>query len=388
MKKIAWGLVAVLIVAGLALVVVKRRREKNSAPTLKTLPIAVRAARVTSGRVYETRHVLGTVIGADESMVTPRIMAQVLAVKVREGDRVKKGQVLVLLDPREIRDAVDQAKSGLAAARVNAAAAHTAFLAQRDATARDKKLYKARAISKEQWDRSNAAEAAASARYQAAMAAVKVAKLRVDQAVTRLGYTRLKAPFDGVVSARLKDPGDLATPGRPVLKVVRSGAIRVRASLPANDFTALRVGMKVTVYDKQRSVNARVSRVFPAMGRSHLTTFEADLDRPPPGFVSGAPVGVDLHIAGAKGLKVPADALLEGAKGSFVFVVRAGRVHPTRVKVLGRSLDAAVIQGRGIQANDLVVTGRPSRLMTLFEGERAEVVGTVSASAQQGRAGQ
>jgi len=374
LKTSIWILVGIAIVAGLAMMVRKRTNEKNNAKLIKPIPVSVNAAAVVNGKVNKSIHVLGTVIGMDEAMVAPRIMARILEIRVREGNKVKKNEVLAVLDAREIEDAVSQTRAGLEAARAGAAAAHTGFLAVRDATARAKKLFRAKAISKEQWDRAGAANAAAQARFEAAKAAVIVAKKRVDQAFTRLGYAKLKAPFDGLVAARLKDPGDLAVPGRPVLKLVRGHAIRVRAQVPANDFTALKVGLGVRISTSAQSVEAKISRVFPAMGRNHLAAFEADLASPPTGFVSGTPVGVDIDISGATGMKVPVDALLDGEKGSFVFVVKNSVTHPVKVTVLGRSLDNAVIGSKELHIGDMVITARPSRLMTLYKGELVELV--------------
>ncbi len=377
MKKLGWILVIVLIVIGLVAVRMKRMHEKESAPLVKIVPPAVQVATVAEGRVVHTRHVLGTVIGSDEAEVAPRIMGRVLGVRVREGAMVKAGQLLAVIDPREIQDAVAQAEAEVAAAREALTAARSAYDAQHAATARDKTLFEAKAISQEQWDRSRAADEAAAARLEAARSQVTVAEKRLDQARTRLGYTRLTAPFDGVVSARLGDPGDLAVPGRPLLKMVHARGVRVRAEVPAEDFTTLRVGQPVTLSLGDMTVQAAVSRVFPAMGKAHLATFEVDLSEPPAGFVSGATVGVDLELQGAEGVRVPADALLDGENGSWVFKVVDGAVHPVKVTILARSLDDAVVQG-GVAVGDSVVVARPSRLMTFADGAKVTVVGTES----------
>ena len=373
MKKLGWIIVVILIVVGLVAVRMKRMHEKESAPLVTIVPPAVQVAPVAEGRVVHTRHVLGTVIGSDEAAVAPRVMAQVTDVAVREGAAVRKGQLLAQLDPRELQDAVAQAEAGVQAAKEGLAAAETAFQAQHDATARDKKLFEAKAISQEQWDRSRAADKAMAARLEAAKAQLEVAGRRLDQAKTRLGYCRLTAPFDGVVAARLADPGDLAVPGKPLLKIVRHSGVRVRADLPPEDFTFLKVGQPLVLVLNDVTVDAKISRVFPAMGRSHLAAFEADLSDAPAGFVSGATVGVDLELRGAEGVRVPADALLEGESGSFVFKVAGDTVHPVQVRILARSLDDAVVQG-DVAAGDTVITARPSRLMTFTDGVKVNVV--------------
>jgi RND family efflux transporter MFP subunit len=372
MKRSVWIVIVVVIAATLVAVRVKRMREKENAPLTSAPPVAVDTTTVTHGSVVRSRHVLGTVLGTDEADIAPRVMAQVMEVRVREGDPVTRGELLATLDARELEDAVAEAEAEVEAAKEGLAAAETARATQRDATARDKRLVEAKAISQEQWDHSRAADAASAARLEAARAQVEVAVKRLDQARTRLDYCRLTAPVTGVVARRLADPGDLGVPGKPLLEIVRQERVRVRASVPPENLTDLEVGRPLTLTLGDLSVDAVVSRVFPAMGNSHLAAFEADLTSPPPGFVSGATVGVDVHLSSAEGLTVPGDALLEGERGAWVFKVADGTVHPVRVTVVDRSHDAAVVNGP-LSAGEAVIVARPSRLMTFADGMKVKV---------------
>ena len=360
MKKFLWIPIVIVIAVILVAVRVKRAHEIASAPLVKEVPMAVQTVAVTEGRVVRTSHVLGTVIGAEETDLAPQVMARVLEINVREGAVVQTDQLLARLDEREFKDAVVSAKAALASAEV-------AYQAQRDATARDKRLFEVKAIALEEWQRSQAAEAAASAQLEAA-------KTRLDQARTQLGYCRIVAPTNGVVARRLADPGDLAVPGKPLLQLVSQETVRVRASLPPEDFAGLHIGQPVALKTGSASVDAAVSRVFPAMGDSHLASFECDVTNPPAGFVSGATVGVDVQLSSAKGLVVPADALLEGDQGAWVFAVENGAVKTVEIKVLDRSLDQTVIKG-DVRAGEPVIVARPSRLMTLAAGMKVAEVG-------------
>lgn len=353
MKKLIGILAVVGMVVALVLVRMKRVKERDSAPLVKEVPVAVQTAPVRQGKVVHTRHVLGIVVGAEEIEVAPRVMGQVLEVRVREGAKVQEGDLLVHLDEREFEDAVAAAEAALASASV-------AYHVQHDASARDRRLFEVKAIAEEQWDRFRAAEAAAKAQLD-------IAEKRLDQAKTRLSYCRITAPADGLVARRLADPGDLGLPGKPLLKLVRQQTVRVRAELPAEDLAKLRVGQSVTLTLNDLQVAAKVSRVFPALSAAHLAAFEADLSDPPAGFVSGATVGVEVHLSAAAGLSVPTDALLEGDRGAHVFLVRDGRVHPVAVKVLDRSLDRVVVAG-DLKPGENVMVARPARLMTLAEG--------------------
>jgi len=367
-----WLLVVLVIVAGLALVRARRVREKVDAPTMADASIAVRVAPVTFGEVTEVRHVMGHVYAADESSVASRITAQVLTVPVRQGARVTTGALLAALDATDLEDAVAQADARLLAAREAVAAAKTAFVVRHDITARDKILYEAKAIARETYDLSLSAESAARAARETAIAGLDVADKALDVARTRLGYTRITAPFDGVVAERLVDPGDLALPGKTLIRVVRDGLSRVRAEVPQEDFPLLHVGQAVRVQFSAGTIDAAVSRVFPAMGQAHLATFEIDLDDPPAGLVSGATSGVDIVLRSIGGLLVPRDAVLESDAGAFVFVVTDGLVRVVPIDVTGRGRDELVVASADLSPGAHVVVARPSRLMTLSNGSRVE----------------
>jgi RND family efflux transporter MFP subunit len=207
----------------------------------------------------------------------------------------------------------------------------------------------------------------AAARIEAARAQLSIAEKSLDQARTRLSYTRLTAPFDGVVASRLADPGDLAASGRPLVKIVRQSKVKIRAAVSPEDFLLLRIGQPADLTLGNTRLRAAVSRVFPALGEDRLAMVEIDIDTPPAGFVSGAAVGVDLNLSSAEGLLVPTDALLESEKGSFVFTVTDSVVRTVPVQVLGRSLEQVAVSG-SLAEGDEVIVARPSRLMTLADG--------------------
>jgi len=363
----------ILMILGAALVLIvllavrhKRVAEKNQAPLLPGAVTAVEVQAVRRGPLESVDHVLGEVRGGEEAEIAPRVSGEVREVLVREGDRVARGAVLARLDSQELDDA-------LAAAEAEVEATRVALAAQSASTSRDSVLLVNDAISKEEWEHSRAAGAAASARFE-------VARRHRDQAQARLGYAVARAPFDGVVSTRAVDPGDMAVPGRPIVWMVRQSSVRVRGEIPPSLLTAVRQGTPVDLTLGDQRERAVVSRVFPAMQGTHLATFEVDLSDPSPGFVAGATVGVDLHLWSGEGLVVPLDALLEGATGAHAFVLdRAAdgtsSLRVVAVTVTTRSLDEAIVEG-DLREGDDVVVARPSRLMTLSAGMEVRPVDT------------
>lgn len=365
-RLVGWGLVVVVVV-GLVALRAKRVRESASAPTVATAPVEVETASVRRGSVRDMRHLLGDVVANEETPVSVRLLSQVLDIRVREGNRVRRGQVLVELDAREQDDGVSAAEAGVAAAQENLAAARVALETQAAASARDRVLVDASAISREEWDRSQAALAAARAREEAARAQVTVARKGLDSARTRRSYATIVSPFDGVVAARYVDPGDTVAPGKPLVLLLRSGAPRVRVNGPSEDFAGLSVGQSVVLSDLTPPLEAKIARVFPAMDAAHLATFEVDVPTGVTGLVAGATIGVDLVRAVFNGLTVPEAAVLDTSTASFVFTLDHDRAHVVPVRVTARSADACVVDGP-LREGDQVVVARPARLMSLAEG--------------------
>lgn len=366
-KRLVGLVLVVVIVAGLVALRAKRVRESASAPTVAIAPVEVEVASVRRASVRDVRHLLGDVVAAEESPVSVRLLSQVLDVRVREGDQVRRGQVLAVLDAREQDDAVSAAEAGVTAAQENLAATVVAQEAQTAASERDRALVDASAISREEWDRSQAALAGARARAEAARAQVTVARKGLDTARTRRSYATILSPFDGVVAARYANAGDTVAPGKPIVLLLRSGAPRLRVKGPSEDFAGLSVGQRVVLSDLTPPVDVRIARVFPAMDAAHLATFEVDLPPDVPGLVSGATVGVDLVRSVADGLTVPEAAVLETSTASTVFTLDHDRAHVVPVRVIARSTETCVVEGP-LREGDQVVVARPARLMSLAEG--------------------
>ena len=368
---IGGAVLSVLVIAGLVAVRAQRVREKEHAATVAPAPVVVAVARVRTGQVQDARRFLGEVAALDESPLAARIVSQVVRVPVREGDRVRRGQTLVELDPRELDDAVAAAEGAVAAAAEGVAAAEQGYATERDASARDQVLVNARAIAREQWDRSQASLATSRARLEAARAQLTAGRRGLDSARTRRGYAVIQAPFDGIVSARQVSPGDLAAPGKPLVTVVGGRGLLVRVKVPAESVAGISVGATIRVETGGAWQPVSVSRVFPAMDASRLATFEADL--PESSLVPGSTVSVEVSQSAVAGLFVPGDAILESEKAQVVFVIADGRARMVPVRVVAHDAAGDAVVTGALREGDLVVVGRPSRLMLLTTGAAVRI---------------
>ena len=189
----------------------------------------------------------GVVRPRQTAVLSSRIVAPVLEVRVNTGDRVRRGQTLVVLDGRELQANADarhggglrHAKLGLQAAQAEARAAESALtLARAHARARARPRRAEVGDRSRNWTKPTAALAGAEARVAGATARVAeaeqgIAATAAGQQAASVGasYTVLTAPFDGIVAARQADPGSLAAPGTPLLTVDDTSAFRLEVRI-------------------------------------------------------------------------------------------------------------------------------------------------------------
>jgi len=280
-----------------------------------------------------------TVTSERTAEIATRMSGAVTRVLVDVGARVRRGDALVELD------AVDVA-ARVAAARAQeqlAVASHRRV----DNLARDG------AASQQELDQ--------------VTAGLGAARALVAEAEAQQAYAVVRAPFDGVVTSRSVDAGDLAGPGQPLVTLVAPGALKVVADLPAQRAGSLRAGDEVGVRleGSATRTSATVTRVVPALGGSSRTfRVEATMDGAPEGAIPGAYARLELDRVGEGPRWVPADAIVERGQLTGVFAVEADTLRLRWVR-LGQRRDDAVELLAG-PTGGLTVVRRPGA--ELFDG--------------------
>ena len=155
----------------------------------------------------------GTVHARETAMVSAQVVGRIQQVLVREGDLVRAGQTLIVIDEAALRASMDQAQAGVKAAQSEQAAAQTDAKLAATTLERYRQLEAQKSVSPQEMDEVAQRAAAASSRLDAVRSQVDAARAQEAGAHTMLGYTRLAAPFAGVVAARMADPGTMASPG-------------------------------------------------------------------------------------------------------------------------------------------------------------------------------
>jgi RND family efflux transporter MFP subunit len=189
----------------------------------------------------------GTVHARETAVVSAQVASRIRQVMVREGDSVRAGQTLVVLDDAALRASDDQAKAAVKAAQNEQAAAQSDAGLAASTQARYQQLQAEKSVSPQEMDEVTRRSEAAAARVEAARAQTEAAHAQVSGAHAMLGYTRLVAPFSGVVTARMSDPGSMAMPGVPLLQVDQAGALQLEATVDESAIGSIHKGMKVKV---------------------------------------------------------------------------------------------------------------------------------------------
>ncbi|MCP3176137.1 MAG: efflux RND transporter periplasmic adaptor subunit [Desulfuromonadales bacterium] len=361
MKKRLLGMLILLVVLAAALLLVARKKmELAEAPRPTLQPTVIRTAVSERGDLTRTRTYLGRVEAWQSADISSRLTSVVAEVKVREGERVRQGEVLLRLDDTELRRALQGAAARVANAREQAEAVAAKISSLRQSLAfwkkeeeRDRTLASAGAIAPAQAeataDRLNQVRGELEATLQSLQAArslVESQRQQQQEAAARLAYAEIRSPFDGLVARRLVDPGDLAAPGQRLLEIEDHSRLQIRFDIPQKDVHLVEKERQVIVEEDGQSHALAISRLYPTVNPDQTLTMEAEL----PAVTSwrpGAYVPVSTVVERAADvILVPEDSLIPSPEGGLaVFVVEEGVTRPLPVQLLLSEAGLAAVSG-------------------------------------------
>ncbi|OGG44046.1 MAG: hypothetical protein A3F84_27960 [Candidatus Handelsmanbacteria bacterium RIFCSPLOWO2_12_FULL_64_10] len=297
-------------------------------------PIPVQTVTVAEQAVPALVTAVGTTAAFQTASVGSRLMSRVTEARVREGDRVRKGDVLVRLDSQDLSARRGQAEAGLAEAR---SALENAALMLRRLQA----LYDQKATPKKNLDDARTGHARAQAAAQAAEAGLR----EID---ATLAYSAVRAPFDGVVVKKRVDVGDVVAPGAPLLVVEDPSRMKVVARVSEGEMEALRVGGTASVEIDaagQRRLPCVLERVVPSADPASRTfDVEVVLDNADGRLRSGQFARLLIESGSRRAVLIPKAGLVRQGQLEGVYVadggvarlrwVRVGRDYGDRAEVL------------------------------------------------------
>lgn len=219
----------------------------DTAPQAAVETVSARVVDSSQQQVPVELRATGTVHARESATLSAQVMGRIEQVLVNAGDSVRAGQTLAVLDGAALRASAAQAQAAVAAAQNQQAAAESNAALAASTLARYKQLQAEKSVSPQEMDEVTGRAQAAAAQLDAAKAQTQAAREQAAAAGTMLGYTRITAPFAGIVTARMADPGTMAAPGVPLLQIDRSGPLQLQATVDESVISVIRMGMKTPV---------------------------------------------------------------------------------------------------------------------------------------------
>jgi len=312
-------------------------------------PIAAKFSQAELIAVARRTELAGNVTAARQTAVSSRVMATVTAVHVELGDVVRRGQLLVSIDPTTAQGQLGQAQGALAQARA------------------------ALALTERNYERFQALAASGSAseleldmarmQFEQARGAVEQGEGAVAAAGSVAKESKVVAPFDGRVAARMVEVGDLAAPGRPLVQIESASGRRLVVAVPEELAlsAALAPGAPVAVTldasPRLGEIAGSVAEVSPGPDPvTHAYTVKIDL--PVDGVAAGAAGRAWIESGSEQRVLVPAAAVVQSGGLDLVVVRGEQNRAETRAVTLGRSQpDGRVEVLSGLAGGETVALG-------------------------------
>ena len=344
-NKIILAIIVIVIVAGGVAVIIGKQKALTNLPKPSSQPPAIQTVMALQGTIEVTNRQLGEIQPYLQADLAPRITGYIVSISKREGDTVAKGEVVSVIDNRELSTKAESSQAEVLASKQRLAGARSIYETQRSVSERDEKLYKAGAISKEALERSQATLDSARSVVDAYEDSIHGLERNVEAARLQVGYARISAPFSGVVTKRSAEPGDLAIPGKSILTIQQPSPVKIIVQIPQELTGQVGPRTKLVLTNGRNSMEASVNKVYPALGKNLLGNVEAILPKSPFGLPTGSTVGVDIVTATITGIIVPESTILRTEEGAFIYLVNNGTVHIRQIEVLGTGKGKAAVKG-------------------------------------------
>ncbi len=329
-------------------------REKASSPQV-VRNVAVVSARRAS--VPDYLEVAGTVRSVQTSTIASQMMGNILEIRAREGDRVARGEVLAVIDDAQPRAALERAQAAQLAAQQEMTAANSDFRLAEATFKRYQDLYDKKSVSPQEFDEAKARFQGSQARLDMSRAGLTQVQAGLAQARTSQEYSRVRAPFDGVITEKKIDPGTLASPGMPLFTIEDPHRYRLEASLDESALGQLRMGQAISVRMDvlEADLQGKVTEIVPAADPS-TRSFLAKIELPVNPRLRSGLFGRARIPRGQKNVVlIPSSAVVGRGQLQGVYVLDNAQVASLRYVTLGNNAGGQIEVLSGLDGNEQLV---------------------------------
>ncbi|QEM69707.1 efflux RND transporter periplasmic adaptor subunit [Geobacter sp. FeAm09] len=321
--------------------------------------------------VPDLAEVVGTVRARTSAVVLARIPGTVTLLKVREGERVRKGQLLARLDAQETGAAgaaaaagSDEAQRALDEAEARKRLADVTF-------ERYQRLYREQAITRQEFDTKQTEREVAAQGVARALARYRQAREGARAASRMADYARIVAPLSGVVTAKQVDQGSTVFPGQPLMTIDDQGSYLLELALPESLAARAKAGtpVQVTLDALKATFSARIAEIVPAadpQSRTFVAKVPLDRQGVTTGMFGRAAIGLG---SGANAILLPERAVVEHGALTSVWVVEQGNIARMRLVKTGKAVGGKVEIVSGLADGERVVL---SGVEKVSEGAKVE----------------
>jgi RND family efflux transporter MFP subunit len=318
---------------------------------------AIKTMTVSEQATEQIRKLSGLVAAVDSSGLSFQVGGQVESVEVDIGDRVKKNQVLAVLDPEPYQLEVDAVEAELVKARANVVNTKSEY-------DRQQRVYEQGAGAKSDLD-------SAEYNYRAARSAVYYQIARLDQANRNLRKTKLLSPYDGTIAWRAVNPHEEVKVGQKVFEIDAKGAMEVQLAVPETTIDRIHIDDPATITFSTlpgESARGRISFIGSAAVKANAFPVKVELIDPNEKVKPGMTAEANLSMKDENqqpGYLVPLQALLPAPEANlgyaFVYDPETSTVKKTAVRSRGTENKKAIVY-EGLAAGDIIAVAGVSFL--------------------------
>lgn len=314
-------------------------------------PTSVRLASVERGDLVRVVSAPGQIEPKVKVEISAQVSARIIALPFREGQQVRKGDVVVRLEQEDLAALVDSAKAELKSREAQLEGTKAAFAATRLELNRKKELYSTNDIAKADLDQAEAEFARAEAQLKSAEFAIEIARANITRAQKDFSNTTIEAPFDGVITRLDADPGELVVvgtlnnPGSVFMEIADLSQMLLKARVDEANIAPVRTGQKATVYVNSfpdTSFQGEVEKVGlkRLVDRDGTAYFECDVLIVKPDDVllrHGMTANADIQVEVMRDVvKVPSQTVLDRAIEDLPRSVTDNNPHVDKTKKFTR----------------------------------------------------
>jgi membrane fusion protein, multidrug efflux system len=358
-----WLLSAVLLTTGCS-------REKQHQPVEPSVVTGVMVEQVAAAPFSDHFLAPGTVRAAVAAQMAARLAGTIDAVHVHDGERVTRGRLLISIRSEETVSGASGASAAVEEAARGVEEAEARQKLAEDTFKRFETLYKEQAVTLQELDVRRTERDVAVQGVSRAESRLVQAREQFKAAGALAGYTRITAPFSGIITGKTAERGATVFPGTLLLTVEEEGLYRFEAAVPDLLSAKLKVGETVTVMvdgldDEITGRVAEVAAVADPVTRTRL--IKVDLQHK--GLRSGMFGRASIPAGSGKGISIPASAVVERGMLTSVWVVGDDSIARMRLVKTGRRLGERVELLSGLSEGERVVTGGVAKVV---EGARVK----------------